>query len=1717
MADNVNNNNGDIVNSRYPPKEYTAVPGQLLMPHLKKMKQAISDSKDFDPNFDIVAANKWLRDEKRMGNWKYIPPKKKRRRAVKSKKKAFSHKDRRLAQQAALRKRAEEKAARIKARKDELRSMVSVKQHVSCHWQYLDHKNGKTYYCTNAKEEHPLLLEEGARFCKYHMKLCVNDHTNRGNDNRKFQQIQAPNRHALCDDCWHEKLTGFPRKIHEFRIPGVYTVKEENYKRLANVQAATTASDASGGTDEEQEKPKCRFRKTNMSTMRRMFCTAEPIRHRVTKAQLFECGWHQKNCIAAHTGKPPKIEIPNELGVCVAHYISITGSKPSTIAFHWTQIPTVAYKRNELRIAPRKHSLAPRGMPAWKAAKIKERMERQQVRTDDDGSSNNLFEDETPLSEILMNQVKNLARYVYTMIPAPPVPVIKAKFFLKQQLFVYRLKKKYPKKALIIQRTYRGYLGRNRARLLRERAHRNKRDHSAVIIQRLVRKFLGSYYAKIYLSKRKLAAATINRVARGYLSRRRLRRKLRAIQIQKNIRGFLGRIKAGGKRILRGLEDDKIDRVWANKILWTACRRWLARRRRVYWYVPDTREEDAAFLLQRNIRGFLGRQKAKRQAIWIAKYHFAIQWFQRRTRGFIARKYFGSDVIPRLNATKLFQRVWRGQRDRREKVEPERLKLHNAWNWLKPTLPRKAFEQFMPRSAYDVQGGGRPAIIPADKLGGKSDSSTIKLIRYLTMCKDGVEGVEVVDKGSKLKNTDYSLATADQLKKKKKELKLAKRRWPKKYFLRYDPEASGVISKRQFREALHACGHYLSPDQVTALTQRFDPSQVGWVNYENFLTYVLAQTSPCTRHRAWGCALCVTHKSCLKCNCHKFKQEPSGGYLGYSEVCECGHYKTMHLLEPLPRMDKEYKEGEAYTKSQLKFMLEYEGDRFIPEGIKGSKLPDTIFETAYTYKDLKATLNNVDDRVAGRMEIEPMEKTTKADHTGSIAYIKLYKHVIGSIATTSENVLNDLNGDTGWNDCTEPRSTKTGFALPTEHGSGHLTSVGDVKAPAKLSKQAEAKLEEIAFQKAEVERELKSDPRSTSFGIRERVNAAKDEEQDLLPGVAANVSNLEIYETKFTLTRPLPFIGGKTLQMRTDMVDMFIEVLLAFSDRKLGLLENDQLFAQYVYNIFTFLDRHWKKIVSSLRLGTLHYELPIDKGRKEMVETHLEPMPKRSLWLDKKLKKLGFHRRASNSTFHNIEEKGDEDSDDEPRLDEISDDSNLVRPSTAGNIFPTVRDLAKDVGRAKTLLQLGVVKGFKDDSMIGLGVGGSMAMDGSSENMPRPYSVQLQRRGNMDAELLPDIGKQLNVLSINERFHDIATGPLKVKDDIIAVNRMTKPFVCTHPGCGKSFTDPRVARLHQESEHTNKPRLVSRAPDGDQSLNYFWPKDVPWRKFTKAQMRYSKSKGEVGKKYVSRITGKRFLQKKGLISHLRFQERYRSKLEDIEEDPNVKCLGGFIAVPPKKVPSNVSIKTCEKHYMPMPSRCDKCKMISNLEQPELPCEFYKHVSVSWDLTYVPFKIHNSGRLMMVKTILGPKTPISVSAICKDRLKRVWIAYSKFWTFKNLKKVGHKVRTDFWKRYELLEETKVTWMQLTEITGTCFVLAMSRNEYQRQKQNRELPKVKYVFFCKERFAAKNIDMSLLYKKKKKEIVEINTKDDNNNDIISIDDDGDNNFNTNIKTT
>ena len=1635
---------------------FTSIRGQFMLPYLWRLKNEIEGAKSFDPDFDIVKANKWLRDSKRAGTWKYKPPKRRRRTAVKSKKKAFSHKERRDAQIAAMNKRRQDAIDAKKNREDELRRMVSVKQTNACSWQYTDHRSGRTYYCTNGKEQHPLLPGEEGRFCRYHTKLCIIDHSGQGADSRKFKQIENPNRFALCDDCWHGRLTGFPRKLDPLRLPGVYPIREENYRRLVNVQAATTATASTSAEDEVE--PLCRFRKTNPATMRPMFCSAPRIRHRITKGILFECGWHQKVCIGSHTGKSPTIEIPNELGVCVAHYVSITGSKPSIVVTHWTQVPTVGYKRTLLRIAPRRDSLAPRGKPPWKKS----------ITKPIDDNFVPFGEDEISFKKFIADSFKKFSHFIWLNAPSPPMPVIRAKWAVQLFLHKHRLRKAYKVKAVVIQRSFRAFLGRNRARLAKERRIRERREWAACVIQRLCRAYLGNYHATNYLNERELAAAKINKVVRGMLTRRRLKRHFAAILFQKNLRGFLARVSAGGKKLLRTLENEAIDRVWAASVLYTASRRWLARRHRTYWYLPDTSQEDASRILQRNIRGWIGRRKARDQAVWIQKYYKAIAWFQRWTRGYLARKYFSSDVMPRLLAAQLFQRLWRGMKDRRDKVAPARAELRQAWDWLNPTLPTDAFEQFLPRSAYDVPGGGRPVTISRSQLGSRNTPEVQSLVKYLAMCQDGINGVEAVQGPIKQKKK-YELLSGTQKKEARQKKREAIARWPRGPFAIFDPEKSGVISKKQFREAVHACGHYISPNQQVALEQRFDPSQVGWVNYENFLLYARAQQRPCTKHRSWGCALCVSQKHCLKCDCKRFKQEPSGGYLGYSEICECGHYSTMHILAPLKNEDKQYVPGEGYTKKQLTIMLNYEGEKNFPANIPGSFLPRTHFQTAYTFKDLKATLNNVDNRIAGTMNVFPVEKTRQSDHQASVAYAGLFEHVISKIAETSKNVVNDLDGENAWNSCTQPRATKMGRAVPSEVGSGKLSSVGDVQAAPKMSKAAEEKLAEIKRKEKEVEVALRSDPRSTTKGIRDQLAAAKDESQDLLVSVASNVSNLEIYETKFTLTRPLPLIGDKSLRMRVDTEAMFIEVLIAFGDETMGLLEDDNLFAQYVYNIFTFMDRHWKKVCSSLRMGTIHHSIEIDRRTKALIESQLTPQPERSELLDAKLKELGFHRRASNAKFNEtFLEKKKKDDKPVPVSKEPTKRVDVPRPSTSAYTSRGGLKLHREMSTPASLASLGLVS-FKDS----FGRSTDSAKNTSRpQSGQRPNSVQLHKRDNMQAELLPDLNVQFHKTTIDERFYDISTGPLRREIKVLTEPRMTKPFVCDHPGCGKSFTDPRVARLHQK-EHSGKIRLQAKSHAADQRLEAHWPKDIPWKSanFTQEQLKMGIDKDAIGKRYVSRITGKRFLQKKELIAHLRFQERYRSKLEDIPEDKNIFCLGEEVHVPPRRIPEKTPIETCEKHFIGTPMRCKRCEEVSRIVQPGLPCTFYQHIRVNYELTSVPFKVQNYGRLMMVKTEIGNETPVSIAAICKDSHKRVWIAYSKFWKSKSLKKLNYHIRSDFWPKYELVEEKEIKWMHLTEITGTCFVLSMSRSEFNRQKREKMLPKAKNVFFCKEIFSAK----------------------------------------------
>ena len=430
--------------------------------------------------------------------------------------------------------------------------------------------------------------------------------------------------------------------------------------------------------------------------------------------------------------------------------------------------------------------------------------------------------------------------------------------------------------------------------------------------------------------------------------------------------------------------------------------------------------------------------------------------------------------------------------------------VERAWQWFNPTLPRDVFEPFMPKSAY----AGKVAQLPQE-LDHRTANQARDMVEYLQYCIDNPlhEGGEAF----RNKSDDYKLRTREQEKAAALLRIAAKRRWPRKPFLVYDELKTGTISKQQFRIGLEKCGHYLSEEQAWVLATRFDVAQNGLVNYESFLTFVRNQHVPCSKHRVWGCGACVSYKKCIKCDCNCFKASMSGTYSAslYQKalICKtCGHTRSSHLLMPLDAIVSEYKEGQAYTAKQLRTMLEFDGVRHLPPGVKGIKdIPDTKLLASYNRIDLKAALNEVNDSVIGEYAITPFQKDSENDNRAAIAFKNLYEDIIGNIMKASEGAINDLDGSLGWNFSTDPARTRIGGALlHSEKGTGKIRSVGQAEANPPLSKQALERLHTMAAEEAAARALVEADPRSSARKIRQRLIEARMENKMLAPLIAHN-------------------------------------------------------------------------------------------------------------------------------------------------------------------------------------------------------------------------------------------------------------------------------------------------------------------------------------------------------------------------------------------------------------------------------------------------------------------------------------------------------------------------------------------------------------------------------------------------------------------------------------
>jgi methylglyoxal synthase len=158
------------------------------------------------------------------------------------------------------------------------------------------------------------------------------------------------------------------------------------------------------------------------------------------------------------------------------------------------------------------------------------------------------------------------------------------------------------------------------------------------------------------------------------------------------------------------------------------------------------------------------------------------------------------------------------------------------------------------------------------------------------------------------------------------------------------------------------------------------------------------------------------------------------------------------------------------------------------------------------------------------------------------------------------------------------------------------------------------------------------------------VMAVMRQERDLLTeqlDASGNVGPLDITEYRggFAITKPMPMIMGGELRLTTQVAELYVDVLVTLADPAVGLIEDEVTCVTYVFNLFTFMDRHWKKIIHDLRTGTLDRHLPVSLAVRKRVDSSLSPMPERSVMLDNILRRLNFHGRASGERERERERK----------------------------------------------------------------------------------------------------------------------------------------------------------------------------------------------------------------------------------------------------------------------------------------------------------------------------------------------------------------------------------------------------------------------------------------------------------------------------------------------
>ncbi|GMI14663.1 hypothetical protein TrVE_jg1553 [Triparma verrucosa] len=1552
------------------------------------------------------------------------------------------------------------------------------KKHQGCKWRG-ENDEGVDHMCNNAKLQHPWRtykdefgaeVPEQISFCHYHAKFCLDPNKNHGDH---LVKIKEPNEYALCNECFVQKVKRPPPHLPKFRIPGVNKAGR-NVQGLSKLGGKKTEN-----ADALNEDTVCDWKPNRAIIAERgLSCLNKVFRNPDTRALCKQCGWHLEECAMVHKdadASKKRIAIPNEFGLCVAHYVSKFGKPPP------------------------KHNLPFPGME-------KRVKEEEKIMTIEEELSHPLRPPGAPEME------DPSAIYI------PPIPPKGVQQKMKKYLLLRKQNVKIEASgnsmATRIQKNYRMYWCQCEADRIRRQRLALKRHYAAVSIQKIARRYIQKEEVEEIKKNTVAAVNLVIRLCRGMLARKAVKRKKAAKVLQRGgLRAVANALMYAVKSTLEVRHEHEHEE-WGHLTLQRYAKGFVTRLRVRQRKAQVLRETWASVILQKKYRGRIGRRRfdhLSRMHAWKTANATVLQATIRRSLAvaFVKRRR------REWNAAALVMQRFALVFIARCRVYYERQSIQLFWDWLAPTLPKKAFDTLLPKTFY----GTRTFTIKSGSLAGMSmteRSDHFKTLEEEASLKEDLERLALHPEESK----DESVPGES-------------------FFRKYDPDACGQVSRIDFSSALQDmwdnAGCPLLVSEQTALTNRFDHHNDGWIDYHRFLRFAERHQKPCAVHGRLICADCISYGQCVKHGfviCSKFHPQ-----IASPNVCTCGAYITAHEMVPEPNLDEEYAHG-VITKDQMDniFKKEKRPDLEKPARIgKGKTLNEVLNLTRYDIeKDMRLAnvgKSNVPVAMAmaqnGGITMQqilnapppnpppppkkhfqpsssfpevPMLPTHKHKESNRSLLLRTGKmsdihdeyeekeqdmHPARIRAKTEEMIKAFEPHDKLLVDRQEHHVEKDVHALPNRDQHFHSIKHQQYENLNHMVKSQHAPHYTESVKMIHHENHLVSYANET-FKKREQ--------------------SLTELEKGFKITNPIPLISDGELRLTTKAVDLYLHIFNKVRDEKLKLIEDDIAFVNFCFNFIVFLERHWRKLCKDIRTGKLNKHLPISKAKRTEMESSMLPNPKRAKLLEESLRKLGFHDRASGTKATSKTVNEDEDRQKKKfkkhviaKIKENEQPMSArehrlpmnmgIPPDENSYVSGPITDKERKKMRKSELASktLGVVAAERhmldvanEEKTVQIvddadSLGGADSLHSFTSNLSssttKSKTFNFSKTGSRfskvsdksDNESLSsqfNITDQMRKMTLRDYFtlsldydetadamntkfpsklirrasesdlrpmsmqnlfrtgHIIRKLPRPVPDEIIhQPQRTVKGFICGFPGCGQVFMSATSVAAHQK-QHQLRSRLGVSTPMTDQYLQSVFPSDIPWK--------VSKNKivGNAAP-YVCPVAGcsktypnPESVKKHILMGHSKSDVQKFITTHLKKQNLQVEFFGNFRLVPPFAPPDGVPTLLCP-HHAPLNPKCPICLDVISARGPVPPIKFYQSVKsiISNDdkqKTAVTFDVNEFERgPLIIPRHGGRKLKYAqLKAVCCDTLGHNFAAVCCFYSYAELKNMGFSGWTEF---------------------------------------------------------------------------------------------------------